>query len=143
VSDLDEFLDQTLPRQLEAEKAIHNGDPGPRLAIWSSHDPVTLFGAATSKSGAEDVRRFFRFLASQFSDCTVYRYELLAAEVSGDLAYTVGYEHTAVSIEGVPVGPYTLRVTHLYRREAGDWKIIHRHGDAPPVEQRPLAEAVT
>ncbi len=143
MSDLDEFLDQTLPRQVEAETAIHNGDPGPRLAMWSSRDPVTLFGAATSKSGAGEVRRFFRFLASQFSDCTVYRYELVAAEVSGDLAYTVGYEHTAVSMEGVPIGPYTLRVTHLYRREDGEWKIIHRHGDAPPVEQRPLAEAVT
>jgi len=48
-----------------------------------------------------------------------------------------------VSIEGVPVEPYTLRVTHVYRREDGEWKIVHRHGDSPPVEQRPLAEAVT
>jgi ketosteroid isomerase-like protein len=143
MSDLDDFLDETLPRQIEAEEAIHNGDAAPRLAMWSTQDPVTLFGAAISKSGAEEVRRFFVLLASQFSDCTAYRFELVAAGVSGDLAYTVGYEHTSVSIEGVPVEPYTLRVTHLYRREAGEWKIVHRHGDSPPVEQRPLAEAVT
>jgi SnoaL-like domain len=27
--------------------------------------------------------------------------------------------------------PYTLRVTHVYRREDGEWKIVHRHADAP------------
>jgi ketosteroid isomerase-like protein len=141
--DLDAFLNATLARQLLAEQAIHNGDAAPRLAMWSARDPVTLFGAATSKRGAEEVREFFRVLASRFSACTGYRFELVAAGVSGDLAYTVGYEHTAVSINGVPVEPYTLRVTHVYRREEGEWRIVHRHGDAPPVERRPLAEAVT
>jgi ketosteroid isomerase-like protein len=143
MSDLDDFLNETVDRQVEAETALHNGDPEPRLAMWSAHDPVTLFGAAVSKSGADEVRQFFRFLASQFSDCTDWRFELVAAGVSGDLAYTVGYEHTSVTIEGVPVPPYSLRVTHIYRREDGEWKIVHRHGNSPPVEQRPLAEAVT
>jgi len=141
--ELDVFRAATLARQVEAETAIHNGDPAPRLAMWSAQDPVTLFGAAISKNGAAEVRQFFRVLASQFSDCTSYRFEVVAAGVSGDLAYTVGYEHTSVSIDGVPVEPYTLRVTHVYRREDGEWKIVHRHGDSPPVEQRPLAEAVT
>jgi ketosteroid isomerase-like protein len=143
MSDLNDFLNQTIARQVEAEKALHNGDAAPRLAMWSTQDPVTLFGAATSKNGADEVRQFFQFLASQFSDCTDWRFEVVAAGVSGDLAYTVGYEHTAVSIDGVPIEPYTLHVTHIYRREDGEWKIVHRHGDAPPVEQRPLAEAVT
>ena len=109
--------------------------------MWSDREPVTLFGAAVSKSGAEEVRRFFRELAAQFSDCTAYRFELVAADVSGDLAYSVGYEHTSVSIDGAPVAPYILRVTHLYRREDGEWKIVHRHGDPPPVDP-PLAGAV-
>jgi ketosteroid isomerase-like protein len=30
--------------------------------------------------------------------------------------------------------PYTLRVTHAYRREDGDWKIVHRHADGLTVE---------
>jgi ketosteroid isomerase-like protein len=141
MSDLDDFLTQTLPRQRTAEEAIHNGDPAPRLAMWSTQDPVTLFGAATSKSGSDEVRRFFRELASRFSNCTAYRFELVAAGASGDLAYTVGYEHSSVSIDGVPVAPYTLRVTHLYRREDGEWKIVHRHGDPPPVDPA-LAGAV-
>jgi ketosteroid isomerase-like protein len=28
-----------------------------------------------------------------------------------------------------------LRVTHVYRREAGEWKIVHRHGDYVPVDE--------
>jgi len=32
----------------------------------------------------------WRVLASRFSNCTAYRFELVAAGVSGDLAYTVG-----------------------------------------------------
>ena len=60
-----------------------------------------------SGARAEEVRRFFRQLAAQFSDCAAYRFELVAADVSGDLAYTVGYEHASVSIDGTPVAPYT------------------------------------
>jgi len=25
-----------------------------------------------------------------------------------------------------------VRVTHVYRRENGEWKIVHRHGDEVP-----------
>lgn len=41
----DDFLTPTLARQLEAEQALINGDPGPRLAMTSTQDPVTVFGA--------------------------------------------------------------------------------------------------
>jgi hypothetical protein len=37
MSELDDFLIPTLTRQLEAEQALINGDPGPRLAMWSSN----------------------------------------------------------------------------------------------------------
>jgi ketosteroid isomerase-like protein len=28
--------------------------------------------------------------------------------------------------------PYTLRVTTILRREDGQWRVVHRHGDPPP-----------
>jgi hypothetical protein len=102
MSELDDFLTTTLARQVEAEEALHNGDPTPRMQMWSPQDPVTLFGAVKSISGWDEVSQAFRWLASRFSDCTAYRFELVAAGVSGDLAYTVGYEHTSVSMDGVP-----------------------------------------
>jgi ketosteroid isomerase-like protein len=92
--------------------------------MWSTQDPVTVFGAMQSNIGAEEVRGVFRWLATRFSNLTDYRFELVAAGASGDLAYTVGYEHTAFSMDGGPVKPLTLRVTHLYHREDGEWKIV-------------------
>lgn len=44
----------------------------------------------------------------------------------GDLAYTVGYEHTQASANGDP-RTYTLLVTQVYRREDGAWKVAHPH----------------
>jgi ketosteroid isomerase-like protein len=140
MSELDDFINAVLPRQVEAETAIHNGDPTLRLAMWSTHDPVTLFGAwGPCKSGSDKVTRISRWVASRFSNCSAYDFELVAAGVSGDLAYTVGYERSLRSQDGGPVEPSTLRVTHVYRRENGEWKIVHRHGDLMPVDQSPAA----
>ncbi len=84
----DAFLESTLTRHIEAEKALLDGDSGPRAAIWSRKDPVTLFGAAQSGTGWSDVSEIFARLATAFSDCESYDVELVAAEASGDLAYT-------------------------------------------------------
>jgi ketosteroid isomerase-like protein len=143
MSELDDFLIPTLDRQLEAEKALINGDPGPRLAMWSTQDPVTVFGAEKSVIGSEEAREVFRWLATRFSNCTDYRFELVAAGASGDLAYTLGYERFSFSMDGGPVAPITLRVTHVYRREDGEWKIVHRHADVPPTGQPLRADAST
>jgi ketosteroid isomerase-like protein len=121
----------------------HNGDPTPYLELWSTRDPVTLFGAASSGQGGwEQVTRTIHMAVSRFSNGTLLNFELMAAEVSGELAYTVGDERSAVSVNGGPVKPTTLRVTHIYRRENGDWKLVHHHGD-PPTDHSPPAEAST
>ena len=144
MSELDDFLTTTLARQVEAEEAIHNGDVTPRMQMWSTSDPVTLFGAwGPCKSGWDEVSRIFNWVASRLSNCTAYRFDLVAAGVSGDLAYTVGYERFSDSTDGGPVEPTTLRVTHVYRRENGQWKIVHRHGDHLPIDQSPPAEDST
>ena len=51
---------------------------------------------------------------------------------SGDLAYTVGFEHTSATVNGM-ASTYTLRATQVYRREDGEWRVCHRHGSAPPT----------
>lgn len=55
----------------------------------------------------------------------------------------MGYEHFAGFVDGRPVAPMTVRVTHVYRRETGEWKIVHRHGDSLPVHESPPVEAST
>jgi ketosteroid isomerase-like protein len=61
----------------------------------------------------------------------------VAAGVSGDLACTVGFERSSLSIDGGPVQENVLRVTHVFRRESGEWKIVHRHGGFAPPDQGP------
>jgi ketosteroid isomerase-like protein len=142
MTEIDDFRNTTLRRQIEAEKALHNGDAGPRIQMWSTQDPVTLMGAETPcRSGWDEVSPVFHWLESRFSDLTDYEFEFVAGGVSGDLAYTVGFEHISVSVNGTPVPPIVIRVTHIYRREDGEWKIIHRHGDYPPADSAPQAEA--
>ena len=47
----------------------------------------------------------------------------------------MGYEHAEVSIDGRGKRTMKIRVTHIYRREDGEWKIVHRHGDFAPVDE--------
>ncbi len=133
MSETRDFLAAMIPRQVEADTALHNGDAGARMELWSRRDPVTVLGAAKSATGWDDVKQLFEWVASMFSKCESFDLDVIAAGVSGDLTYTVGYEHTKVSIHGEPKS-YTLRVTHTYRREEGEWKIAHRHADSPGDE---------
>jgi ketosteroid isomerase-like protein len=129
MGDREDFLRWFESRLVPAERALHNGDAGPRFALWSTNDPVTVLGAWLSGTGADEVGDIFRRLERSFSDCTSYAHALVAVGVEGDLAYTVGHEHTQASVDGEP-RTYSLRVTQVYRREGGDWKVAHRHADA-------------
>jgi ketosteroid isomerase-like protein len=128
MEDRDEFITWTQTHLRAAETALHNGDAEPRLALWSLREPVSVLGAWRSAIGQEEVRNLFRTLAQTFSDCRSHIYELVSAEVIGDMAFTAGYERTQATVNGEP-RDYVLRVTQVYRREDGDWKVAHRHGD--------------
>jgi hypothetical protein len=60
MTDVDDFVTQVHPRLVTELQALHNGNPQPRLAMWSTTDPVTLFGAGMSGTGSEQVRGIFR-----------------------------------------------------------------------------------
>ena len=130
-SETDAFLAEMLPKQRAAEQAMHNGEAEPRKILWSHEDPVSVFGAGLNAFGWDEADALFDTVASWFSDSESYEYEVIAAGASHDLAYTVGYERNRVRFRG-EVTEYTLRVTHVYRREDGQWRIVHRHGDRPP-----------
>ena len=135
MSQLQAFLDEWTPVQVGTGRAMHSGDPSSWIEAWSHHEPVSVFGAGVrGRSGWDEVQRTIRWVASRFGDCQEYEYELVTADVRGDLAYTCGFErYTATRPNGDPI-VNELRVTQIYRREDGVWKIVHRHGDHPPVD---------
>ena len=133
VSEVKEFLAAMLPEQVAAERRDaqrrRRAPSGPLVAPRPGH-PV--------RRRARRVWLGPR-LSADFATVGVvvlrlpeYDFEVVAAGASGDLAYTVGYEHNVVMSRG-ELRTYTLRVTHVYRREDGQWKIVHRHADAPPA----------
>ena len=130
----EDFERDFLPRFVEAQRVFHDGDAEPNIALWSTRDPVTLFAArGLVVSGVEDSIKAFRFVASTFSGERGFEWETIAAEVVGDLAYTVAIERYTASADGRPPETIELRVTHVYRREDGHWRAVHRHADRKPV----------
>lgn len=96
--DVDELLAAVLPPLTAADTAIHNGDAGPRMALWSHNDPGDPVGALQIESGWRDIAPIFEMLASRFSNCESFEYEVIAAGVGGDLAYIAGVEHTTAAV---------------------------------------------
>jgi len=75
------------------------------------------------------------WVASRYRDGTVTdEYEVV--HEGADLAYTVGYEIADVILDGAPTSQ-RLRVTQIYRRQDGQWHLVHRHGDFAPADQSP------
>ncbi len=134
MTEVDAFLEAVLPRLVEADTALHNGDPEPRRAMWSQKDPVTLYGAAITTRGWPQISTVFGQLGKSFSDCTAYDCEVVAAGASGDLGYLVAIERVTLSMGGGPQESIALRVTTVFRREDGEWKVVHRHGDPGPAD---------
>lgn len=140
MTETEDFLATVLPAFKAGEKALHDGDARPRMTMWSHNDPVTLYGALLNKSGWAEVGPAFEWLASRFSHCQSYEFDVAAAGASGDLAYLAGIERTVASVGGAPPEYYSLRSTTIFRRENGEWKAVHRHADPAPESGAALAQ---
>lgn len=135
MAEQDDSVHETLRRERLAEEALYLGNPEPFKQVWSHADDVSLFGAfGPCKTGWPQLSRILDWLASRYRDGIVSSdYEVVYEGT--DVAYTVGYERGEVSLDGGPKREQTLRVTHIYRRENGQWRLAHRHGDFAPVDQ--------
>ena len=148
MGELEDFRTEFLARQTQAEEALVHGHVEPRLALWSRRDPVSLLGAwGPNKTGWADLERTFRWVADRLSKAnhSDFRYDVEVAEVSADgqMAYTVGFERFNELLADGGTEPWTVRVTHVYRREDGEWKIVHRHGDLAPIDESPPDSGAT
>jgi ketosteroid isomerase-like protein len=120
-----------------AQGRFINGDP----SLWkqnASHETdVTIFGAfGGHEKGWNEVGPRNDWASSQFKDVgSNQTIEYLNARASGDLAFTVSIERQVAQLtsQEKPTAR-ALRVTQIFRREGGKWKLVHRHAD-PLVER--------
>jgi ketosteroid isomerase-like protein len=138
MDDVDAFTATVVPLLHDDIVGLHNGDIGPRLALWSPNEPVTLFGGELTGRGWDEVGPAFERLAASFTGSQSCEYEVLAAGASGDLGYVVAIEHSVAASYGGEPEKYALRVTTIFRRENGAWKVVHRHGDPKGVAARDM-----
>ncbi len=137
--DFEEFLG----RYEAANSAFLNGDPAQWLAITSSRDPQSIFGGfgGLGESGAAEVHQRYLLAATAFQPSGArVEIEYLVKDVQGRIAYTVAIERSDVRYSGhTDVHHQVLRVTMLFRREQGEWRIVHRHADTMVDLELPTA----
>jgi ketosteroid isomerase-like protein len=129
--DFDRFMKQ----REKAATAYINGDAQPLGDLSATADPASFFGPGGGEvHGASQVTGRYASDAKAFGTGSTGHFEIIHAGSSGDLGYWVGFQRANTYFKGKtePV-PFNLRITEIFRKEGGEWKLIHRHAD-------PLAE---
>jgi len=127
MSDFDAFLE--IRRQ--AAQAYVNGKAGPLDQMVATACPATFFPPRGGREeGAYRVADVYAQDAGAFAEGGETTLEILHSDADGDLAYWTGLQHAKVRLVGhdEPLEMH-LRITELFRREDGAWKLIHRHAD--------------
>lgn len=69
-------------------------------------------------------------------------FERIVTGITAELAYIVEIERGQTTLGGRDdIAPYALRVTTIFRPEAGTWKVVHRHAD-PITTSRPAESLI-
>lgn len=124
-------LNQLREQYHRSVEAFIRGDPDAQKPLWSSRDDVTLANPlGPPAKGLDGVYHVMDTASAQISDGDGYTFDTITWVETADLAYEVGIERNRVKLgnaaEKVPI---SLRVTTIFRREDGEWKIVHRHAD--------------
>jgi ketosteroid isomerase-like protein len=127
-----------LKRWETAQDAFINGDPT-EWKVNASHSPdSTIFGGFGGyEKGWDQVGQRYDWASSQFQASNATKtVEYLSTGVSDGLAFSVSIERSQVrtGAQG-KASELALRVTQIFRRENGSWKLLHRHAD-PMVEKK-------
>jgi ketosteroid isomerase-like protein len=122
-------FDAFLARRHAAAAQFVCGDADAFLGMVSTEHSsfFTPMGPITPDS-ATTLAQYTR--AANFLRQGEYRFEPLASGVSGDMGWMTGIQRGSLS-GTVPdrIAQLDLRVTEIFHRENGEWKLVHRHAD--------------
>jgi uncharacterized protein (TIGR02246 family) len=133
-------LAQAMDADHQALNALVQGDPGPKLALFSRAADVTLANPLGPQvRGFEQIAAATEAAAAQIRDGEPIRFERVSEVATAEMAYIVEIERSRAKLGGSPqMTPFALQVTTIFRREAdGVWRICHRHAD-PITTPRPI-----
>jgi ketosteroid isomerase-like protein len=134
--------DLPLDEYRRAGAEMINGNPEVYKALYSRGDDVTLanpFGPPVR--GWSEVSSRLDGAASRFrgdfGGGEPAGAENIATVVTAELAYVLEIERYRIRVGGAAeLTPWAVRVTTVFRREHGEWRVVHRHAD-PITTERP------
>lgn len=117
-----------------AAAAYVNGD-GAAVDALIPHDGEASFHSpgGDSVSGAAKVARRYSKDVKNFEPEGKSRFEVLQMEAGDGLAFWTGFQVASVRMKGKddPM-EMRIRVTEVFSRTDGAWRMIHRHADMAP-----------
>lgn len=127
----------------QALRAFVTGDPLPVTEFFSQRDDVTLANPlGPAPIGPLDVDQAIAAAAANLKDGSIRGFEEVSRYSTPDLGYVVQIERTEARLSGSDdMSPFALRVTMIFRRKGGTWKVAHRHAD-PITTARPLSTVI-
>jgi ketosteroid isomerase-like protein len=135
-------FDHVLERNHAALDEFTRGNNKPLEQIYSRRDDVTLgnpFGPFVR--GFDEVAAAMERAATYYRDGKAVGFDLVAKEVTAELAFIVEVERLSAKMGGSQEEtPVSLRVTSIFRNEGGEWKLLHRHAD--PITSARSPESV-
>lgn len=136
-SDLQDFK-EFMKQRAAAAAAYVNGEAGPLDKIITHEQPATFFSPKGDfQEGTSQVATVYKTDAGAFDEGSESDFEILQMAASDGIAYWVGFQRATVRMkEKTEPVPFNLRVTEIFRREGGDWKMVHRHADVLKSESK-------
>ena len=126
----DDF-EQFFEERQKAASAYVTGD-GSSVDALVPHDGKASFHSpgGDSVTGAKAVAARYRKDAKAFKPTGKSRFEVLQKVSDGELAFWTGYQIAKAQIGDMP-RPVDMRIrlTEVFRKIDGAWKMIHRHAD--------------
>jgi ketosteroid isomerase-like protein len=128
---VDPEFERFFVRREAAAKAYVRGDPAGVDAVAVQSGEATFHSPrGHTVTGADAVRKRYHDDAASFRDSGETRFEVLQKEESGDLAFWTGFQLATAHVAGEDrAAEMRIRVTEVFRRCDGEWKMIHRHAD--------------
>lgn len=124
-------LNEMIERYHAALDEFSRGDPEPVKTIFSHRGDVTLanpFGPAVC--GWQTASSALDYASSRFRGGSAKTFERVASFISADLATIHETERWSTKFAGSEeISTFDLRVTSTFRREDGEWRLVHRHAD--------------
>ena len=135
-------VNAAIARLRAAMARVANGDVSAIKSLYSNTaDATSFYGWGGYEKGGEAVSRRWDWAGKQFKGGTV-RYENVSTVVTSEMFYVTDIEtfedQRVAGVEGVT--GWSNRVTHIFRREAGEWRLIHRHGNRLEAQHEPSAK---